>query len=133
MKHIPVLLLACTGCAHESPEPPKKAPPKVVLQFYDVKDLVRPVYNYLGHDGPNLEPPPEDPNDTRLEIDDLIEVIRATVEPTSWGVDGSDIQPKNGVLVVRATESTHQRLRAYVQELRGNAQQAKIVAAPEGK
>ena len=112
----------------------------MVLQFYDVKDLVRPVYNYLGHAGLNLEPPPpppeplpEDPNDTRLEIDDLIEVIRATVEPNSWGVDGSDIQPKNGVLVVRATESTHQRLLAYVQELRGNAQQAKIVAAPEGK
>jgi hypothetical protein len=85
-----------------------EATEKPVLQFYDVKDLVAKIQDFPGQEinlVPSKYQPPEAaeaPEPTSpFEIDSLIEVIKQTIDPTAWEIEGAGIEPKNGVLVVR--------------------------------
>jgi type II secretory pathway component GspD/PulD (secretin) len=100
---------------------------KPVLQFYDVKDLVAKIQDFPGQEinlVPSKYQPPEAeeaPEPTSpFEIDSLIEVMKQTIEPTAWEIEGADIQPKNGVLVVRQIPEVHQKIGQFLSDLRKN-------------
>jgi len=120
------LLLALANCA---PAPVKSEPPPLHLRFYDVKDLVSPIRDYPGGGGPGSaaagagETAPADPEaDARPYVHDLIEDLRAVVEPALWkSVDGAEIQTKNNVLVVTATDAIHGRIAVFLADLRRRA------------
>jgi hypothetical protein len=78
-----------------------------VLRFYDVKDAVRINLVPSHYSPPSVLP--------ATDVDQLIECIRATVEPRSWDtVEGADIQSKNLVLVVTATPRVHRGIKRYL-------------------
>jgi tetratricopeptide (TPR) repeat protein len=100
---------------------------KPVLQFYDVKDLVAKIQDFPGQEinlVPSKYQPPEAPEvpepKSPFEIDSLIEVIRQTIQPSAWEIEGVDIQPKNGVLVVRQIPEVHQKIAQFLSDLRKN-------------
>lgn len=89
---------------------------RAVLDFYDVKDLCAPLpcdANVSSDAAP----------DPRPDAEDLIETIRATVEPASWArIEGADIQSKNNVLVVRTTPAVHAALARFLLDVRRGSQ-----------
>ncbi len=98
-----------------------------VLQFYDVKDLVAKIQDFPGQEinlVPSKYQPPEAeeaPEPTSpFEIDSLIEVIKQTIEPSAWEIEGAAIDPKNGVLVVRQIPEVHARIGQFLSDLRKN-------------
>jgi len=106
----------------------EEAADKAVLQFYDVKDLVAKITDYPG-DEINLVPskyqPPEiwDEPEPQIpfEIDALIDVIRATIQPESWDtIENADIQVKTGVLVVNTSPEVHREIGKFLSDLRKN-------------
>jgi len=100
---------------------------KPVLQFYDVKDLVAKIQDFPGQEinlVPSKYQPPEAeeaPEPTSpFEIDSLIEVIKQTIDPTAWEIEGAQIEPKNGVLVVRQIPEVHGKIGQFLSDLRKN-------------
>ena len=106
-----------------------------VLRFYDVKDLVAKIRAAPEQEielGPSsYRPPTVEP---AIEVDQLIECIRATVEPRSWDTvedalatawPTSFIQSKNNVLVVLTTPEVHGRIARYLGDLGGGARSPK--------
>jgi len=100
---------------------------KPVLQFYDVKDLVAKIQDFPGQEinlvpskyqPPEFEEPPEPTSP--FEIESLIDVIKTTIDPEMWEIEGADIQPKQGVLVVRQIPEVHQKLGQFLSDLRKN-------------
>jgi len=99
-----------------------------ILEFYDVKDLVAKISDFPGQEinlVPSKYQPPEPPELQEplpaFEIDALIEVIRQTIQPESWDtIEGAMIEPKNNVLVVVTTPEIHQRVGAFLSDLRRN-------------
>jgi len=100
---------------------------KPVLQFYDVKDLVAKIQDFPGQEinlvpskyqPPEVEEPPEPTSP--FEIDSLIEVIKQTIDPEAWDIEGTAIDPKNGVLVVRQIPEVHQKIGQFLSDLRKN-------------
>jgi tetratricopeptide (TPR) repeat protein len=98
-----------------------------VLQFYDVKDLVAKIQDFPGQEinlVPSKYQPPEaaevpEPQ-SPFEIDSLIEVIKQTIDPPAWELEGVNIEPKNGVLVVRQIPEVHQKIGQFLSDLRKN-------------
>ncbi len=101
---------------------------KPTLQFYDVKDLVAKISDFPGQEinlVPSKYQPPEEGDapepSSPFEVDQLIEVIRTTIDAQSWDeIEGADIQPKNNVLVVTTTPEVHQKIGAFLSDLRKN-------------
>jgi len=100
---------------------------KPILQFYDVKDLVAKIQDFPGQEinlVPSKYQPPEAaevPEPTSpFEIDSLIDVIKQTIEPSAWEIEGAAIDPKNGVLVVRQIPEVHQKIAQFLSDLRKN-------------
>lgn len=94
-----------------------EAEERVVLRTYDVSDLCTKLSDH-GAPPENLTPskydaPPEaEDSEPRAayDIDVLIEVMKWAVEPGSWEMEGTDIQPKNGRLFIRAIPRVHGRI-----------------------
>ena len=105
-----------------------EAQDKPTLQFYDVKDLVAKISDFPGQEinltPSNFQPPEEEELDeptSPFEVESLMETIRATIEPASWDeIEGADIQPKNNVLVVTTTPEIHEKIGAFLSDLRKN-------------
>ncbi len=111
-----VVMLLSGEEAHEKP----------VLQFYDVKDLVTKISDFPGRDinlVPSKYQPPEEDTDIEpqqaFEVDQLIDVIKQTIDPESWEkIEGASIENKNNVLVVRTTPEVHQKMGQLLHDLR---------------
>jgi type II secretory pathway component GspD/PulD (secretin) len=99
-----------------------------VLQFYDVKDLVAKIQDFPGSEinlVPSKYQPPEageaaEPK-SPFEVEQLIEVIKQTIEPQSWEtVPGANVEPKNNVLVITQTPEVHRKIGQFLSDLRKN-------------
>ncbi|MHC4849015.1 MAG: type II secretion system protein GspD [Planctomycetota bacterium] len=105
-----------------------EAADKAVLQFYDVKDLVAKISDYPGQEinlVPSKYQPPEEEEaaepQSPFEIDSLIDVIKQTIDPTSWEtIENADIQVKTGVLVVNTSPDVHRAIGKFLGDLRKN-------------
>jgi hypothetical protein len=93
----------------------------VVPRTYDVADLVLKIRDQLQpfEDlGPSGHRPPEPPEDTEptsdFEVDSLIEMIKVGIEPESWEIEGTGIEPKDGRLLVRTLPRVHRRIESHL-------------------
>lgn len=95
----------------------------MVVQLYEVADLIAPRPNFLRSDAQQLQnaKPVEL---TEAMFEDLIQCIRSTVAPHSWTSDDGDgtasIEPfvKNGSLIVCQTDDAHQQIEQLINQLR---------------
>jgi type II secretory pathway component HofQ len=104
-----------------------EAAEKPVLQFYDVKDLVAKISDFPGQEinlVPSKYQPPEAEEDREpvaaFDVEQLIDAIKNTIEPTSWEAEGHGIDPKNNVLVVRTSPEIHRKVAQLLHDLRRN-------------
>jgi hypothetical protein len=78
------------------------------LRFYDVNDLV-------DEPGPGVavEPAPPSPRGEAL-----VRAVRAQIDPETWAEGRGEVEQRKGVLIVRASSSTHAKIEAYLDALR---------------
>ncbi len=96
-----------------------------VLQKYEVRDIVRPVKDFVGTDV-NLSPSggieqvdeelPER-EATILTEDDLLSAIQENIEPDAWD-DTATISVENGTLIVFANPGIQKRIQQLLSDLR---------------
>ena len=112
-----------------------------VMDFYPVKDLTADLNSFPGVEL-NLNPSgfgagrggldePEVPDPTRtIESDRLMELIRQTIDPTSWDEDPANtISYNSGQLVITQTPKNHHAIRQLLADLRnGSGMQVHIEA-----
>ena len=91
---------------------------QIVLRGYDVAELCTTLREHI-QPLEDLEPskyqPPEaemdpEPRPLLFEVDMLIELIKMGVEPQSWEMEGADIRPRNGRLLVRTIPRVHGKI-----------------------
>ncbi len=94
-----------------------------VLHKYEVRDIVRPVKDFVGVDvnlspSGGLEEVEEEPIErdaTILSEDDLLAAIQENIEPDSWE---DNISIENGTLIVRHTPEVQARITKLLDDLR---------------
>ena len=110
----------------------EKARSRKVVEFYEVRDLTAPINNFPGVEinlnpsgfgagvgGFDDEGDEEEEGGGVFEIDRLIELIRTTVDPTSWDEDPDNtVVDKSGTLVVRQTPENQRAIRRLLSDLR---------------
>jgi hypothetical protein len=99
--------------------------PGLTCRLFDVATLTFRVLDFaLPVPLPQPEAAGVQVNDQPLEAmpvlggEDLVELIRASVEPKSWEEDGRDILFQNGMLVVRSTAEIHEQVAAFLKQAR---------------
>ncbi|MFQ5845918.1 MAG: hypothetical protein ACE5JG_13120, partial [Planctomycetota bacterium] len=98
----------------------------LALQFYDVKDLVVRINDFPGAEinlFPSNYTPPEpeefDEAEPPFNADQLIELIRQTIESDSWdSLEGASLEAKNNILVVKTTRDIHRQVAQLLDDLR---------------
>ena len=98
---------------------------KIVLHFYDVKDLVKADAAPRERDGTvqlaqfGYSPPESEPSMTPvLSETTLLEAVRKGVAPESWNNEKTALEIKNRVLVVSQSEAVHASIDVFLQALR---------------
>jgi len=97
-----------------------------VLHKYEVRDIVRPVKDFVGVDvnlapSGGLEEVEEEPIErdaTILSEDDLLATIQENIDPDSWE---DNISIENGTLIVRHTPEVQDRIGKLLVDLRKSA------------
>lgn len=110
----------------------EQARKRKTVEFYEIRDLTAPIGNFPGAEI-NLNPSgfgagvggfeEDDEGDGEenrfVESEQLIELIRTTVAPTSWDEDPDNrIDDKNGTLVVRQTPENQRAIHKLLSDLR---------------
>lgn len=103
-----------------------KAGGKMTLKPYEVRDLVQGVKDRPGRDlklaipGEAETPPAEEEEAKPTVVDEnkLMDTIRATIEPESWTGGEATMTPHKGVLMVRHTKETHEKIEKFLRDLR---------------
>ncbi|MFB3065670.1 MAG: hypothetical protein ACE10D_04055, partial [Planctomycetota bacterium] len=98
----------------------------LILQFFDVKDLVARISDFPGEEinlFPSKYTPPEpdegDEPEPPFNADQLIELVRNTIEPESWdAIEGVAIEAKNNILVIKTTREIQRKVGALLDDLR---------------
>jgi len=103
-----------------------------VVEFYETRDLTAKLNNFPGQEI-NLNPSgfgagtaeeaAEEGEELRtIEADRLIELVRQTVDPSSWDEDPENtIVNNNGTFVVRQTPENQRKIRQLLADLRKSA------------
>ncbi len=100
-----------------------------VIEFYDVRDLVSPIRSFPGvqinlnasgvGDDTEEEDADDEPN-MAIEMDRLVEIIKAAVDPAWDEDDGNRLDPRAGTLIVRQTPAKQRLVRKLLNDLRKN-------------
>ncbi|MCC6670618.1 MAG: hypothetical protein IT458_06135 [Planctomycetes bacterium] len=106
---------------------PDKAMGKTYLQVYEVRDLVQGVKDRPGRDlkltAPGEEQPAvpgdeEEAKPTVVDAQKLIDLVRNTIEPTSWEGGEASISEQKGGLLIRQTKEVHASIAKLLADLR---------------
>ncbi|MBI2932477.1 MAG: tetratricopeptide repeat protein [Planctomycetes bacterium] len=99
---------------------------KVRLELYDVQDLTVGVQDFPGVDM-SLSPDqmgasvmPEEGSKQVFSGEDLVDLIKKTIDKDHWEDEGKSIQHQNGLLIARNTIDMHKKLAKFLTELRAS-------------
>lgn len=97
-------------------------------KFYDVRDLAVKIKNFRGTDiylAPSNFTPPEPPELPEpapiYPTDQLVDTIKAMIEPDSWNVEGASLELKVGTLIGKNTTDVLAQVETLLAELRRNS------------
>ncbi len=100
---------------------------RIYLVQYDVRDIVQGVPDRPGVELKLRAPGDEDefaleedeePAPTVVDADKLMDIIQVNIEPDSWDVNGTSINPQRGVLLVRHNRLVHEQIESLLADLR---------------
>lgn len=110
----------------------EKALGQPVTRVHDVKDLIFALTDFIGPrinrirlldelededgGGPYGTVSPE--SRVLIEIEDLANLIRDTIAPSSWDREGVQIDPGEGNLIIRQTAEIQEEIQAFLEDLR---------------
>ena len=102
-----------------------------VVEFYDVRDLVSPIRSFpgvqlnlnasgVGGEGESFDEFGDEEPNMAIDMDRLMEVIKAAVDPLWDDDEGNRLAPKAGTLIVRQTPEKQRLVRKLLNDLRKN-------------
>ncbi|NUQ35843.1 MAG: hypothetical protein HUU29_12995 [Planctomycetaceae bacterium] len=105
-----------------------EANPVLVTKTYDVRDITAVIRDFKGPkvelkgEDDKLKDPDDDDDDEKevQTIDDLMDLIKETVEPKTWGNNGHAMAKFKGNLVVTTTTETQKKVAALLEQLRAS-------------
>lgn len=98
---------------------------KVKLEIYDVQDLTYRMPDLPGkeigltEEGVQLVETPAEAQ-PQFGGEDLVQLIKDTIDKNSWEQEGRSISFQNGLLITKTTAETHARVRKFLSELRAS-------------
>jgi len=108
---------------------------KLILEIYNVSDIMATIPNFSGPDirvldpeelgpggagGPAPIPIGDEEEGEMWGIDELIELIQAATGDDAWAVDGAMIEGHRGQLIVINTREVHKKVRTILEQFRRN-------------
>ena len=97
-----------------------------VLDFYEVRDLIRPVVDFPAQEinispsggPPEIDDEPEEREALVITEDTLDALIRDNISPTSWDDESAALKISNGTMVVNQTPEVHKQIKRLLDDLR---------------
>jgi type II secretory pathway component GspD/PulD (secretin)/tetratricopeptide (TPR) repeat protein len=107
---------------------PEEVAGRLQQRFFDVKDLAVKIQSFRGTEiylAPSNYTPPEPPELAEpakiLDETALTEMIKSTIDPESWAIEGAAADVKNGQLIAKNTPENLDEIARLLERLRENS------------